>query len=186
MAAPVFEVTSVYISGFRKALGDLGFLEAVTARIDAKTREVLEHPFSSRTHDASVLQRLSDALVDVAGPEVFERHAYLMARDSLGRILIPMFKVALELTGRTPATLLARIPDSVNQAMRGVTVTWTPASARGGLLAVKYPQVVNRSAELGWRGTLRFLFELIEGTPATISKVEWFEGDTRLHLHITW
>jgi hypothetical protein len=186
MPAPVFQVTSVYVSGFRKALVDLGLLDAVTPRVDAKTREVLEHPFSSRTHDGSVLQQLSDALVEAAGPEVFEQHAYLMARDSLGRILIPMFKVALELTGRTPATLLARVPDSVHQAMRGVTVTWTPVSTRGGLLAVTYPLVVNRSAERGWRGTLRFLFELIDGTPATISKAEWLERDTRLHLHITW
>ncbi|MDX2012409.1 MAG: hypothetical protein SFW67_19590 [Myxococcaceae bacterium] len=186
MAAPGFEVTAVYVSGFRKALVDLGQLDAVVARITPETRAVLERPFSARAHSADVLRDLSDALLAVAGPEVFRRHAYLMARDALGRILTPMFKVALALTGRTPSTLLARVPDSVQQAMRGVTVTWTPAGPTAGALAVKYPEAVNRTAEEGWRGTLQFLFELIEGAPGTIARTEWLEADTRLVLHITW
>jgi hypothetical protein len=186
MAARGFEVTSVYVLGFRKALADLGHLDAVVARVDATTRAVLERPFSSRTHSADVLRDLSDALLAVAGPEVFRRHAYLMARDALGRILLPMFKVALALTGRTPATLLARVPDSVQQAMRGVTVTWSSTGPTGGTLAVKYPEPVNRTAEEGWRGTLQFLFELIEGAPGRIARVEWLEGDTLLVMHIAW
>lgn len=186
MAAPGFEVTSVYVAGFRKALVDLGQLEAVEARLDPATRAILERPFSARTHSADVLRDVSDALLAVAGPEVFRRHAYLMARDSLGRILTPMFKVALALTGRTPATLLARVPDSVQQALRGVTATWTSSGPNAGTLAVKYPEAVNRTAEEGWRGTLQFLFELIEGSPGTIARTEWLEAGTRLVLHITW
>jgi len=186
MAVSGFEVTAVYVSGFRKALVDLGLLEQVVARIPPATKAVLEAPFSARTHDADVLRDLSDALFAVAGSAVFQQHAYLMARDSLGKILVPMFKVALALTGRTPATLLSRVPDSVHQAMRGVTATWLPDGPSGGVLRIDYPEPVAPVAEDGWRGTLRFLFGLVEGTPATISKVERLNDGRRLSIHVVW
>ena len=186
MAVRGFEVPAVYVSGFRKALVDLGLLAQVESRLAPATRAVLDAPFSARTHSADVLRDLSDALFTVAGPAVFQKHAYLMARDSLGKILVPMFKVALALTGRSPATLLARVPDSVHQAMRGVTATWKPDGPSGGALVIDYPEPVAPAAEDGWRGTLKFLFELLEGTPAAITKVELLNGDQRLSIHVVW
>lgn len=186
MAVRGFEVTAVYVSGFRKALIDLGLLEQVEARIQPSTKAALDAPFSARTHDADVLRDLSEVLHALSGSAVFQQHAYLMARDSLGKILVPMFKVALALTGRSPGTLLARVPDSVHQAMRGVTVTWKPDGPRGGALVVDYPEPVAPAAEDGWRGTLKFLFELIEGMPASITKVEQLNGNQRLSIHVVW
>ncbi|MDP1919786.1 MAG: hypothetical protein Q8L14_26265 [Myxococcales bacterium] len=186
MAVRGFEVTAVYVSGFRKALVDLGLLEQVEVRLQPSTKAVLDAPHSARTHDADVLRDLSDVLFALSGKAVFQQHAYLMARDSLGKILIPMFKVALALTGRSPATLLARVPDSVHQAMRGVTATWQPDGPNRGALVVDYPEPIALAAEDGWRGTLKFLFELVEGTPATISKVEHLNGNQRLSIHVAW
>lgn len=186
MARQRFEVTSVYISGFKKGLVDLGLLDKVSAKLPAATRAVLDAPFSARSHNGEVLADLSDALREVTTEEQFQEHAYVMARDSLGRILTPMFKVALALTGRTPATLLARVPDSVHQALKGVQVQWRPDGKTGGSLKVDYPNAVNRGAESGWRGTLRFLFELCEGVPASIAKTEWLNGDQTLVIHVVW
>lgn len=184
--APSFQVTSVYLSGFKKALSDMGLLEAVTARVSAATKAVLDAPFSARTHDGAVLADLSDTLRSIGGGEKVQEHAYVMARDALARILIPMFKVALALTGRSPATLLSRLGDSVEQATRGVRVQWQADSANGGKLRIDYPVVVSQSAEDGWRGSLKFLFELVEGMPATITKSEWLNGQRTLLFHISW
>jgi hypothetical protein len=181
-----FEVTAVYVSGFRKALVDLGLLAQVVARLQPATRAVLDSPFSARTHDADVLRDLSDTLHALAGAETFQKHAYLMARDSLGKILIPMFKVALALTGRSPATLLARVPDSVNQALRGVKATWLPDGPSGGVLRVDYPEPVTPVASDGWRGTLRFLFELIEGMPARIVRIDEKNALRTLEILVAW
>ena len=109
-----------------------------------------------------------------------------MARDSLGKILTPMFKVALALTGRSPATLLSRVPDSVHQVLRGVKATWLPDGSTAGVLRVDYPEPVTAVAADGWRGTLKFLFELIEGTPAHIVKIETLNEVRTLTIHVQW
>jgi hypothetical protein len=186
MGTPGFEVTAVYVAGFRKALQDLGLLERVSAKLQPSTKAVLEAPHGARTHDAEVLRDLSDTLYALAGAEVFQQHAYLMARDSLGKILIPMFKVALALTGRTPATLLSRVPDSVHQALRGVKATWEPDGPNAGRLRVDYPQPVPSAAADGWRGTLRFLFELLEGKPAHIEAIDLTNGQRTLVIRVRW
>ena len=186
MAVRGFEVTAVYVSGFKKALQDLGLLEQVVAKVRPETKDVLDAPFSARTHDADVLRDLSDVLHALAGVETFQKHSYLMARDSLGKILTPMFKVALALTGRSPATLLSRVPDSVHQALRGVKATWLPDGDKAGVLRVDYPEPVTPVAADGWRGTLRFLFELIEGVPARIVKIETLNEVRTLAIHVQW
>jgi hypothetical protein len=186
MTTPTFEVTSVYLAGFRKALVDLGQLEAVSATLSPAVKALVDAPFSNRTHPGLVLQELSNGLLKVAGTAGLEAHAYKMSRDSLGKIMLPAFKVALALTGRTPATVLARVPQSVQQALRGVVAEWLPAGSTTGTLRVTYPEAVPREAEFGWRGTLRFLFELVEGVPATISRVEQLQGGAVLVFHVSW
>lgn len=186
MAVPGFEVTAIYVAGFRKALQDLGLLEQVSARLQPSTRAVLDAPHSRRTHDAGVLKDLSDTLYAVAGNEVSQQHAYLMARDSLGKILVPMFKVALALTGRTPATLLSRVPDSVHQALRGVKAVWKPEGPNGGALQIDYPEPVTAVAAVTWRGTLRFLFELLEGTPAHIERIDLTNELRTIVIVVRW
>ncbi|MBE2249398.1 MAG: hypothetical protein IAE78_07590 [Myxococcus sp.] len=186
MPTQAFEVTGVYLAGFRKALVELGLLEPVLQRVSPATKAALDSPHSARTHDADLLRDASDALFAVAGSQVFQKHAYLMARDTLGKILVPMFKVALALTGTSPATLLARVPDSVHQALRGVTVTWTPESPNAGALQIDYPVAVPPVAEDGWRGTLKFLFELTERTPAAITWTAWRNDRRTLVMRIAW
>lgn len=186
MAGRSFEVTAVYVAGFRKALKDLGLLERVEAKVRPTTKAVLDSPHSARTHDAEVLRDLSDTLHAIAGAEVFQQHAYLMARDTLGKILIPMFKVALALTGRTPATLLARVPDSVHQALRGVKASWQPDGPSAGVLRVDYPEPVTPVAADGWRGTLKFLFELLEGKPAHVEQIDLTNDLRTIVIHVRW
>jgi hypothetical protein len=181
-----FQVTAVYVSGFRKGLVELGLLQQVSERVKPSTREVLEKPFSSSLHDGDVLADLSDTLHTLAGSEVVQKHAYLMARDSLGKILVPMFKVALALTGRTPASLLARVPDSVHQAIQGVRVKWLPSSAEEGVLRVEYPTPVTVVAAEGWRGTLKFLFELLDGASARIVRIDARDEQRTLEIRIRW
>lgn len=180
------EVTAVYVQGFRKALVELGLYEAVTAKLPARTVEVLNNPFSARTHPLEIFRDLVDTTFEVAGVERYQRHAYVMARESLGKILTPMFKVALALTGRTPATLMSRVPQSVSQALRGVDAQWVPEGPQGGTLRIQYPISVPASAEFAWRGTLQFLFELLEGTPTTITKVTQEDENRRLLIVVKW
>ncbi len=186
MSSASFEVTAVYVQGFCKALKEVGLFDAVAAKLSPATKAVLENPFISKTHPLSLFRELADTTYEVGGAERYEHHAYVMTREALGKILLPMFKVALALTGRTPATLMARVPDSVGQALRGVTATWEPKSPRNGTLNVVYPIEVPPSAEYAWRGTLRFLFTLLENTPTRIDRFTRDETGTRLGIDVSW
>lgn len=186
MSSSSFEVTAVYLQGFRKALEEVGLFDAVAAKLSPSTKAVLENPFVAKIHPLSVFRELADTTYQVGGAERYEQHAYVMARLAFGKILTPMFKVALALTGRTPATLMSRVPDSVGQAFRGVTATWEPKGSNGGTLNVVYPIEVPPSAEYAWRGTLRFLFTLLENT---LTKIDQFKRDdtgTRLFIDVSW
>lgn len=87
------------------------------------------------------------------------------------------------LTGRSPATLLARMPTSIAQAVRGVTCEWSAFGPTSGVLAFHYPGGISRNAEHSWRGALRFVGELA-GATLRVDRVEHVGG--RLALTVSW
>ncbi len=156
----------------------------VLARCTPATREAFTNPYSVRWHSGEVLVDFSEALVAEVGQAVFADINYDMTRASFGPILRPMVQVALALTGRSPATLLARVPTSLESALKNVRAVWESTGKNSGRLSFTYPCSIQPDTEHAWRGALRFITELC-GQPSRLEKVELLGGNS-LHFHYAW
>ncbi|MFO0595726.1 MAG: hypothetical protein U0228_10485 [Myxococcaceae bacterium] len=177
-----WNASAVQISGLLKELKKRG-LDKVVAQCSAEAQAVFGNPFSARWHPGHVLIEVGERVIAEVGGEGFADVMYQMARNSFGPILRPMLQVAMAMTGRTPAALLARVPTSIQQAVQNVTATWTPATPNTGTLVFQYPCPIPTPTEFAWRGSLRFLSELA-GTPIRVEQVD--KPGHQLVLHVAW
>ncbi|HEY1087146.1 MAG TPA: hypothetical protein VGE37_05600, partial [Archangium sp.] len=155
-----WEANAVQLTGLAAQAKRRGLYEKALAGCSPATREAFENPHAKRWHPGAVLIDFSDRLLAACDPKTFELMNYDMARESFGPILRPMVQVAMTLTGRTPATLFARMNASIGSAVKNVTSSWVPQGPNAGELGFHYPEPVSPDAAHAWRGAIRFVAEL--------------------------
>lgn len=178
-----WQASSVQVAGLMKQVHARGLAEQVLAKCSDDTRRAFTSPYSTRWHSGTVLVEFSEAIVAVAGSKTFGDMNYDMTRASFGPILGPMLQVALAITGRTPATLLARMPQAIESALKNVQVTWESTGATSGTLRFVYPCDIRPDTLHAWLGALRFIEEL-SGT--TLRFEEQRVEIDRITLRIAW
>lgn len=177
--------SSMHVAGFVTAMKRQGFLDKVLPLIAPQTRHAIDHPYEEKWVSAHVIQDLSNCLVDAHGPDALAEVNYAMTTDSLGKLVLPMLRVALAITGRSPATIFARLGDSIKVAMKGVTVSWAPEGANAGRVTLRYPEAVPTVVHHAWRGVFRFAFDLTERQGQLVAQRYLDEGKT-LELDVSW
>lgn len=179
-----WEANAVQLAGLVRQARARGLLEPALLRCSEATRAAVTQPHAARWHPGAVLVEFSEALIAVSDASTFESVNYEMSRDSFGPILRPMVQVAMTLTGRSPATILSRMPAAIASAVRNVTCTWTPEGPRGGVLAFVYPSDISANAAHAWRGAIRFVAELA-GASIEVKKLEHLAQRT-LRFTLGW
>lgn len=177
--------SSVHIAGFVSAAKRLNVLEKALPLLAAPTRHVLEHPFDQKWVPAQVIQDLTARVADAYGPETLDELNFMMTKDSLGKLVLPMLKVALAITGSSPATVFSRLNDSVKVAMQGVTTKWVAEGANAGRVTVRYPEAPPPVVHHSWRGIFRFAFELT-GKQGQLTAHRYVDEGKTLELDVTW
>lgn len=180
-----YEASAVHVAGFVAAARAVGALEPALPHLAPSTRAVLDQPYAAKWVPAAVIQDLTATIAARVGPEVLDELNYRMTKDSLGRLVLPLLKVALTLTGRTPATIFSRLDDSVRVAMKGVRATWESTGPQGGTVRISYPVPPPPVVHLAWRGVFRFGFELT-GTRGALDRFEYVDGGKTLVLRVSW
>lgn len=179
-----WEANAVQLAGLAKQAKARGLLEGTLARCSPATRNAFENPYAARWHPGTVLAEFSEALLALSDPATFEALNYDMSKDSFGPILRPMVQVAMTITGRSPSTILSRVPASIAPAVRNVTSTWEPEGTHGGALSFTYPSDISRNSELAWRGVIRFIGEL-SGQPLRVTRLDFIASRT-LRFSLAW
>lgn len=180
-----WKTSAVYLAGLGKALRGAGLLEQVAPRLSVATRRIIDNPYGERWHPASHSAELCTVVLEQFGPQTLEDIAFVVSRDSFGPILGPMLKVALTLSGVSPATIFGRINQSLMPVVQGVSATWRSDGAQSGVVAFEYPMVAPPFTEVSWRGGLRFMFLLV-GLEGTIAPCERLEGGRVLRFAVSW
>lgn len=178
-------VSSVHVAGFVAAMKRQGLMEKVFPVLAAETRHVLDHPYDQKWVSAHVIQDLTNSVATAHGPDALDQVNYMMTNDSLGKLVLPMLRVALAITGRSPATIFARLGDSLKVAMKGVTAKWTPEGANAGRVTLTYPEPVPRVVHYAWRGVFRFGFDLTERKGQLVAH-RYLDGGKLLELDVSW
>jgi hypothetical protein len=185
MPGTKYEASGVHIAGVVKAARELGVLEAALARVSPEAREVLNAPHRQRWAPGSVLQELRVAIVETSSPEMLANVNYLLARDSMGPIVMPLLKVAMALTGRTPASVFSRLGEIEKTAMRGVEVEWTTSGDKSGVMIIRYPDKLPTIVHHAWEGVFRFGFELA-GARGHVARYAYIEGGKAIRFELQW
>lgn len=177
--------SSVHVAGFAAAAKRLGLMEKVLPLLAPATRYVLDHPFDEKWVSAHVIQDLRQRIAEVHGAQVLDPLNFAMTKDSLGKLVTPMLRVALAITGRSPATVFSRLGDTVKIAMQGVTAKWTPQGENAGRVTLSYPEPPPNVVHEAWRGVFRFGFELTDREGSLVAH-RYLDGGKTLELDVSW
>lgn len=180
-----FEISSLHLSSVKKALKDAGIYEAFTAQVKPDTRAALDEPNAQSWFPGSIIEDVWQALARQYGLQQLSDINYLLSKQSFGPVVMPVVKVALALTGNSPASVASRLESMLKLAIRPVKFPWVPTDANSGTIGIQYPRPVVAVAEHAWRGVFRFMFELT-GRQGTIERFESLENGAHFRVAIRW
>lgn len=177
-----FSTTPIFVRSLANALTSLGLLDRVLPLVPPSTRASLVDPGLVRAHDGAVALHVCTALADA---ELVEKVFEEQLRRTLGSVIAPLVRVAMALTGNSPAVAFSRLDDLFKVMMKGVTPSWEPLSPTSGVVTITYPAgvTVDRYSGHGWVGGLRYAFELA-GVKGTAVPQQW-EGN-RVSVAVSW
>lgn len=180
-----FELSGTNLSAFHKALGTTGKLDAVVALLSPEAREAFAAPHAVRWHPGRVGVEVWRAAVTVGGPGLLEDLNHRLTRDSFGPIVGPLVRIALTLSGGSPASVFARMGDAIALALRGVRFEWAARPPNAGTITLTYPQAMPLDVvEHGWRGIIRAAGEMA-GKRVAVSRFV-AEEDRRFRFELGW
>lgn len=178
-------MSGMNLAAFDKALAAQGKRDAVYALLSPEARAAFQDPHSSRWHPGRFGVEAWLAIVKLGGEQWLEDLNYELTRKSFGPIVGPLVKIALTLSGRSPASVFARLGDATSVALKHVKFEWKAASPQAGALTVSYPCAMPPEVvEPGWRGVIRVGAEMTEKT----IRVDRFvpEDDRRFRFEVSW
>lgn len=181
-----YEVTAVYMSSLIKAMQAQGMSDRVLPALSPEVRAMANDPFAQRWWPAKYLEVLTLEMLRASGPAAMEELAYHNIKKRIGPLVTPMLRVAMALSGASPASLLSRLDASVKVAMRGFEVAWTPSGEKGGVVEFRYPRPVASHVEYAWRGVFRFVFEVSGTTTGRVERFEHVGEGRRMRFTVAW
>lgn len=179
------EFSTVMVSAVKRALVELGWLEAVRAESSEATRAVLDGPEQAKFHPGASLDEVVEVTARLYGLEGAERLLGNVTASSMVGVVAPLARVYLALKGDSPAVLLAQFGSLLRVAARGLEVTWVAESEHGGVLSLRYPIRCSLAIGYGWRGTLLRLLAFCEAT-GTVEVLDFGEGGHAVRLRVSW
>ncbi len=180
-----FEISSLHLSSVGKALKDAGIHDAAIGSLQPATRAALDEPNLQRWFAGSIVEDVWQTVATHFGFEKLAEINYRVAKQSFGPVVMPVIKVALALSGSSPASVAGRLESMLKLAIREVKIVWAASGANGGTITITYPRPVVAVAEHAWRGVFRFMFE-ITGRQGGIDRVEVLEGGSQFRFAVRW
>ncbi len=180
-----FENSSTYVNAIAKELSAEGLLADVIAALPPDCRPGFEQPLSKRWWPGQVLGEANEVVIRQHGDAALERLVQHALRNSMGRVIGPLVKVTLSLSGASPATLLANANRLMTAGVRGLEFGWAATDLRSGEFTVRYPSAASPAFGVHYRAVLLHTLQLTqrEGTvePGTLR-----DGGRTVALRLRW
>lgn len=151
------EFSGYTVSGMRKALEKLGYLDELKPALKPASLEALANGGLFKFQKGS---DISDVLVTLARLKGNDAVAALMeevTRSSLDGIVAPLARMYLTLKGNEPSVLFERFNDLLRGTARGITAKWTATGPREGRIVFSYLAQIDPVVAHGWRGALGYV-----------------------------
>jgi hypothetical protein len=153
------ETSATYVGAVVRALKKVGQLEAVIAKTDPATAQMLRSPNAQRWWAQAESFAMTNAIAAVGGDELVKQVGHLAVVESISVVIRPLVGVLMAISGPSPATLLARFGQISESAVRGVRFQWSSTGPASGELVISYPAPVPDSYVAWWLGAFDFVWE---------------------------
>lgn len=181
-----FKISGMTLKAFLDVLETRDLRGAVVARLSPEGQEVCASPMGRRWHPGAIGEELWGAILQQGGPTLYEDVSYEMTRRSFGPVVGPLLKVALALTGTSPAAVFSRMNQLSSLALQDVRFDWEAKDATSGVVTVSYPRSLPLEViEPGWRGIFRMGAELV-GTPCRVEQCVPQQERNGFAFHVAW
>ena len=161
MADLTWQASATYVTSFVQALKEMGHLPAVTARLDARTAEMVKAPHAQSWWAGTQLIALLEAVDAVAGVSAAKEAGLRGSRQRMGPLVRPLAGVLLSLSKEPAAALLMRLGNFVSAGIRGIDARFVPADGKpGGVVTFTFPEPVPPVMAALWFGLFDVGFAL--------------------------
>ena len=179
------EFSTVMVSGMRRALLELGWLDQVKAEASAPAKEALDAPEGAKFHPGPAMNEVVDVVARLHGLEGAERFMRSVTANSMEGIVAPLARVYRALKGDSPRVLLAQLDSLLKVAARGLKAAWLEESERAGVLSIVYPEPTSLPVGYAWRGVVQHLLVFCEANGG-VEVIDFGEGGRTVRLRVKW
>jgi len=158
-----------------------GLLDEVKRQASPATLKLLEKPppaFAWQGYEVlEDIERILFAMPN--GRDLCADLGHAAASQLSGGVVEPIFRMAVSLFGKTPASLLAHLDRFFSMVVRGFSFNYEPRSEKDGLLTAQISGgAVHESLFQQLRGNLRVIFDLC-GAEGTVDTPEIVRHDSQ-------
>lgn len=181
-----FEFSGMNLKGLLDVLEVRGLREEIVSGLSAAAQAACAAPMARKWHPSAIAIEVWSAIIKQGGEQLQEDVNYEMTRKSFGPVVTPMVKVALALSGSSPAAVFSRLGQLSSLALRNVRFDWVSRDAFSGILTIRYPRSVPREiVEPAWRGIFRIGGELT-GKDIRIERCVVLPEPGAYEFHVGW
>lgn len=184
---PRREVLGTLLRAMLAHLEAKGLLAKVKAAVPLETRLLFDAPPGPmRWVPAEHFDQTYAALEQVAGRAALVELGATMSRTAGGSFIAPVFRMALSLFGREPASVFANLDRFWTVATRGLSFAWTSDGARSGRVVATFgaPRPLPACIPV-LEGNLSYGFELTDAK-GKFELVEVSADGQRVTLRASW
>lgn len=149
-----FEVSAMNMRAFSSGLEASGRRAEVLSKLTPEARAAYDAPFAVRWHPGRYAVSAWEHTYALGSEPLLTQVNDHVSRNSFGPVVRPLARVALAISGASPATLFSRLGSIVALAVRGLSFGWESRSRTSGSLTVTYPRPVPGHL-LGWPSVIR-------------------------------
>jgi hypothetical protein len=172
-------------------LNKRGLMDKVKAKASPELKKLLEKPpFAFAWHSMSELEEIERILYTMAdGSQLCADLGYAAASQLSGGMVEPVFRMAMSLFGKTPATLMGNLDRFYSMVVRGFSFEYEARSPKDGVVTAQIAGGgVHESLFQQIRGNLRIMIEIC-GAKGIIGEVEVMrhnEDGAKIRVPVRW
>lgn len=157
-----FENSSTYLQAIAKELEHEGLLQDVLAAMPPDCRPGFERPLVRRWWPGQVLGEANDIVIRLRDAATLERVVLHALRNSMGKVIGPLVKVMLSLSGSSPGSLLNNAERLMTAGVRGLRFGWTQSGPNDGEFTVYYPVPITHGFVVHYRAIMFHVLNLTQ------------------------
>lgn len=161
MSDALWQVSSTYVTALISSMKHFGHFDAVHAKTEGASRELIDRPSAQRWWPAAPFVSLLATYDLTHGRAALIKSNIHASHSRMGPLIKPLASVLLALAKSPAAALMARLPTFLEAGVKGVQSSFEASpTGHGGHVRFLFPEPVPEAVSSVWHGLFDFGFSL--------------------------